>query len=408
MSDENKNQPLDNQQTDYSEKDYQNLLNSVSPWKIAIPIILGLGVVVYMFLTKFKAEEFAKISFQTHTYFWILMAGVFVCIRHLCYMTRLRIITEGHFSWWKCFELIVIWEFSSCITPSSVGGSAVSMFVISQEKGMTAPRTVMIILYTVVIDTFFFLTALLLFFLTFGPIMIYPGLTDISNIFGNVWTSAFAVAYLFMLSYGSLICYGVLVNAGAMRAILNFLGKLPLINRFKDTLANFGNDMVTASAELKGKGWKFHVGSILATMGAWMSRFMILNCLILAFVTFSDSPEVKNHYDSLFTAANGLELNVVEQQFFIYAREQAMYVLMAVSPTPGAAGAAELAFLSFHNDYMPDEKTNVTLATIIATVWRMFTFYSYLLFGAIVVPRWVSSVIATRNANAAGSPEKTA
>ena len=294
MSDENKNQ-IPTEQHKYSEKDYQNLLNSVSPWKIAIPVLLGLSVVVYMFLTKFKAEEFAKISFQSHTYFWIIMAGVFVCIRHLCYMTRLRIITEGQFSWWKCFELIIIWEFSSCITPSSVGGSAVSMFVISQEKGMTAPRTVMIILYTVVIDTFFFLTALLSFFLFFGPIMIYPGLTDIANIFNNGWTSAFMVAYLFMLAYGTLICYGVLVNAKAMRAILLFFAKLPFINRWKAGLESFGNDMVTASAELKGKGWKFHIGSILATMGAWMSRFMILNCLILAFVTFSDDVQVKNH-----------------------------------------------------------------------------------------------------------------
>ncbi|NJN77591.1 MAG: hypothetical protein HC803_04080 [Saprospiraceae bacterium] len=49
-------------------------------------------------------------------------------------MARLHILTEGEFTWRKCFELIFIWEFSSAVTPTSVGGSAVALFVLSQEK----------------------------------------------------------------------------------------------------------------------------------------------------------------------------------------------------------------------------------------------------------------------------------
>ncbi len=392
MQEDNKNNgehsPLDNNLT---EKDYQNLLNSVSPWKIAIPILLGLGLVAYLFISNFKADEFAKMTFTGHTLFWIGMAGLFVCIRHFCYMTRLRIITEGQFSWKKCFELIVIWEFSSAVTPTSVGGSAVSMFVISREN-ISAGRTTMIVLYTVVIDTFFFLTMLLVFFSIFGPLMIFPGLNTLADAFSEGWATAFLAAYGFMFVYGSLIFYGVLVNGNALRRVLMAICKLPFFNRFAHQIDQFTADMVVASQELKGKSWTYHLSATLATAGAWMSRFMILNCLILAFVTFSDIPEVKAHYDALMTGQ--LNLNIFMQQIFIYAREQAMYVLMAVIPSPGAAGGAELAFLEFHKDYLPDQNSNYTLAIIIGSIWRMFTFYSYLIFGAIVVPRWVSSVIS--------------
>ena len=388
------------------DKEYQKLMNSVSPWKIIIPILLGLGLVAYMLISNFDAEEFSKITLTGHTYFWIGMAAFFVCVRHFCYMWRLRTITEGHFTWRKCFDLIVIWEFSTALTPTSVGGSAVSMFVISQEKGMTAPRTVMIILYTVVVDTFFFLLMLLGFFTLFGPIMIFPieGYPDnntLSAIMQTGWGKAFLLAYAFMFTYGSFIFYGVIINANALRKFLLGLFSLPLLNKFKPKVDAFTTDMVTASGELKGKTWKFHLGAITATAGAWMSRFMVLNCLILAFVTFSTDPAVKGHYDALF-ASDKLDLGIWMQQIFIYAREQAMYVLMAVMPSPGAAGAAEFAFLAFHADYLPaaDAAGNPhTLGVIIGTIWRLLTYYSYLIFGAIVVPRWISSMIAQKKAS---------
>jgi hypothetical protein len=381
-----------------TEQELKQMLNSVSPWKIILPIVLGLGLVVYMLVANFNAEEFSKINMTTHTYFWIGMAALFVCIRHFCYMVRLRVITEGQFSWRKCFDLIVIWEFSSALTPTSVGGSAVSMFVISREKGMTAGRTVMIVLYTVVVDTFFFLTMLCVFFAIFGARAIFPGCDSLTDLLNHGWATAFLGAFSFMFIYGSLVFYGVIVNGNALRRFLLGLFSLPLLRRFKKGVEHFTGDMVAASTQIRGKGWRFHFGAIGATAGAWMSRFMVLNCLILAFITYSDNVEVKAHYDQLMI--NELDYNIVTQQVFIYAREQAMYVLMAVIPSPGAAGGAEFAFLAFHADYLPapqmiDGKEVIpTLSIIIGTIWRLLTFYSYLIFGAIVVPRWVASLMA--------------
>ena len=69
--------------------------------------------------------------------------------------------------WKKCIELIFIWEFSSAVSPTSVGGSAVAFFVLAQEKLSTA-KTATIVLYTVVLDTIFFVGTLPILFAFFG------------------------------------------------------------------------------------------------------------------------------------------------------------------------------------------------------------------------------------------------
>ena len=162
----------DNNQTDidtrhsgqYDDPDFKKALKSISPARIALAVVIGLAVVVYMFIKEFNLEEFNKIQWNGHVFFWLGMAVVFMCTRHLSYMTRLRIVTDKFFSWKKCLELIVVWEFSSAVTPTSVGGSAVALFALSQEK-LPAGRTTMLVLYTVILDTLFFLFFILLLFL---------------------------------------------------------------------------------------------------------------------------------------------------------------------------------------------------------------------------------------------------
>ena len=110
------------------------------------------------------------------------------------------------------------------------------------------------------------------------------------------------------------------------------------------------DDMDLASHELRAQKWTFHLGAYLSTMLAWGSRFMVLNCLIIGFVAFSPNPEIQAHYNNFMDGQ--LNLSVFGQHVFIYARQQAMYVIMAVMPSPGGAGVAEYAFQTFHFDYL--------------------------------------------------------
>jgi len=76
----------------------------------------------------------------------------------------------------------------------------------------------------------------------------------------------------------------------------------------------------------------------------------------------------------------------------LYARLETMFVIIAFSPTPGGAGFVEILFNGFLSDYVTSE----TLGTVIATIWRLLTYYSYLLIGAIIIPNWIRTVLNER------------
>lgn len=374
----------------YDDPDFNKALKSISPSRIALAVLVGLAVVVYMFIKEFNFEEFKKIQWNAHVFFWLGMAVVFMFTRHLSYMTRLRIVTNKFFNWKKCMELIVVWEFSSAVTPTSVGGSAVALFALSQEK-LPAGRTTMLVLYTVILDTFFFLFFISLLFLLFGPLMVQPGaqsISDLLNPANSIYGKVFFFAFAFMFLYGSLFFYGVFVSSKPISRILLFFTGFKLFKRFRSGAEKMTEEMRTTSAELKSKTFLFHLKSFGATIGAWTSKFMVLNCLVLGFVSMSADPVVQQHYNE-FMSGN-LSLSWPLEQLLIYSRQLAMWIITAITPTPGGSGIAENAFMIFHKDYIP---ANATLLLVMAVFWRFFTYYVYLLVGMIVVPNWVRKLI---------------
>ena len=350
-------------------EEQQEVLRSIRSSRIIFPILIGIAVVVYLFLKEFNPEDFYKIKWTSHAWLWIGISFSLLILRHIAYATRLRILSEGVFSWKKCIELIFIWEFSSAVTPTSVGGSAVAFFVLSQEK-LPAAKTATIVLYTVVLDTIFFVGLLPILLLLIGPTMIRPELTTWTKI--DIWGYYFLIAYVLMAIYGSVFYYGLFVNPIQLKRVLVGMTKIRLLKKFRQKAIDLGNEMVIASLEMKQKHRSFHLGAFAATATAWSCRFLLLNCLIIALGNMAST--------DLFS------------QFSLYGRLQTMFIVIAFSPTPGGAGFVEGLFFPFVSDYV----SNATSATIIATIWRLMTYYSYLLIGAIIIPNWIRQVINNR------------
>lgn len=338
------------------------MLNSIKPGRIILPVFLGLVAVAYLLWRQFNPEEFAQIEWTSHTFFWISTTVFIIVIRHLAYATRLRILSQGAFSWWKCIELIFIWEFSSAVSPTSVGGSAVAFFVLSQEKLATA-KTATIVLYTIVLDGLFFIGTIPFLYLLFGTDMIRPDVRSFQDLGG--WGGYFLFAYGLMATYTAVFYYGLFKSPVQLKRLLFRVSGLRFLRRFRKKWIQLGNEMIIASGELKKRRWPFHVGAFLATATAWSCRFILLNCLIIAFI-------------------QGISLDFWTQ-FGLYARLETMFVIIAFSPTPGGAGFVEVLFGGFLTDYVDSE----TRATVISTLWRLLSYYSYLLAGAIVIPNWI-------------------
>lgn len=347
----------------------EEALNSIRVSRIILPVFIGIAAVLYLLLRKFDPKEFATIDWTTTTFLWIGMAAIILISKHMAYATRLRILTEGAFSWGKCIELIFIWEFSSAVSPTSVGGSAVAFFVLAQEKLPTA-KTATIVLYTIVLDGLFFILGLPVLYLLFGSHMVRPDAGGVNGL--GAWGYYFVFAYSLMFLYSSLFFYGLFINPLRIRQALTFLTSIKFLGRYKEKFEKLGNDMVIASKELKQKKWQMHAGAFLATMIAWSSRFLLLNCLINGFI-------VKMPLDFW-------------NQFELYARLKTMFVIIAFSPTPGGAGFVEILFAGFLKDYVD----NSTYATVISTIWRLMSYYAYLLVGVIIIPNWIRNVINER------------
>ena len=332
-----------------------------------LPILIGVAVVAYLMWKQFDPEEFNKIIWSRHTFFWITLAIVCLVIRHLANSYRLYILADQAFSFKKCIELIFIWEFSSAITPTSVGGSAVALFVLAQEK-LTVAKTSTIVIFTIVLDTFFFCSTLLIYFIILGPIIIEPGFTSWGAMsLGKV----FIGAYIFMACYGFLFFYGLFFKPVWIKKLIYRFARFPFINKFREKLNAVGDDIVRASKDISTKKWDYYVKSFGATFLAWSVRFLLLSFLIVALVPLAQ-------YD-------------FQTMFVRHSRIESMFVMLAFSPTPGGSGIAEIMFKDYLGDYAP-----AGIAVLIALVWRIITYYSYLLAGSIVIPNWIRKIINSK------------
>lgn len=345
----------------------EQVLSQLSTTKIVLPIILGIMVIMYLVLRNFNLEEFQTIKWNKRLWTYLSIATLIYVVRHIIISIRLKFLSDDQFTFKHSIELVAIWEFASSISPTSLGGSAVAVFFLSQEK-ISGAKAVSIILYTVILDTLFFLVTMVVLLYTFGPELIRPGMETIFSKAGTL----FMFVWAFMLTYGVILIWG-LFRPRVIKTILHFMAKLPLIRRFKKTLYQTGIDVVTTSQELRTKPISFHVKATILTMGGWIARFLTVNFVILALVEMD--------WDWM-------------NQFLLYARSQTMYVMTQFSPTPGGAGVMEASFAGFFTDFIPK-----SVGTIGALLWRLITYYPYLIIGAFIIPAWVNRVLKNKRRN---------
>lgn len=340
-----------------------DILKSIRISRIILPVVLGLTAVGYLFYRQFDPEQFRKIHWSGQAFAWIGLAFLLLIVRHFFYAFRLRSITDKIFSWKKCLELMVLWEFSSALTPTSKGGPFVMLFVLTQEK-LPAGRTAAAVFYAMICDSGFFIILLPTLLSIYGPNMLYPGMHSFKDV--GLASGTFFVTYVLMTLYWFVLLFFLLIRPQYAQGTMNWFASRRLLKRFAPKLTRMGKEFTLAAGEIKQQDWRYHFNVILGTIGAWTCKFIMINCLIIAVVP--DTP------------VDG------STQAFIYARLVAMYIIMSFSPTPGGAGLAEIALAGFLSDYIPRG-----IGMVVALLWRGMAYYGYLLLGAIIAPAWVNS-----------------
>jgi uncharacterized protein (TIRG00374 family) len=333
--------------------------------RVIIPIVLGVAAVGYLFYRQFDLAQFKTIDWTAQAYGWIALAFLLLVARHIFYAYRLRSITGKFFSWRKAMELVVLWEFSACITPTSKGGPFVMLFVLTKEK-LPAGRTAAAVFYTMLLDAGFFVLTLPILLAIYGPPMLFPGMDSYADV--GLASGTFFVTYALMASYWIILVFFILLRPQYIKNALAWLGRRRPLRKHASKLERVGEEFTLAAHEIREQDWRYHARVILGTVGAWTSKFLMINCLIIAIVPS--------------TPIDG------GTQAFIYARLVAMFIIMSFSPTPGGAGLAEVALSRFISDYVPQG-----IALVVALLWRGMAYYGYLLLGAFIVPSWIATHI---------------
>jgi uncharacterized protein (TIRG00374 family) len=336
-----------------------------SPQRIILAVMFGLIVSMYMIFRDFSMDKYYEIHWGLRGSLFFLLALVMVCIRALGYMYRLRILTEGAISWTHSFHTIVLWEFASALTPSVVGGSAAALYFVSKELKNTGKATA-IVMVTALLDELFYimLVPLMFIFISVDQLFVHGSF----NFFGGSLLpthTIFWIGYGFILSLTSIISFAVFLKPVYFKSLLKRIFQLPFLKRWQEGAIKTGDEIIITSQQMKGKPASYWLKAFGATVFSWTARFMVVNMLILA-----------------FTDAG--------HQVLIYARQLVMWVILLISPTPGGSGVAEYILPKFIGEFMQG------FGDEIAFIWRLISYYLYLIVGAIILPIWLRRIYKLR------------
>jgi uncharacterized protein (TIRG00374 family) len=348
-----------------SEESHYKLVSRLKPGKIIIPIILGLAVVAWFISREINSDILSKLHFTWKSVFWLIIAWLCMIGRDLGYMIRIRVLSEYNLKWIQAFRVIMLWEFTSAITPSTVGGTAVAVVFIHKE-GISVGRSTSIVLATSFLDELYFVIMFpLILLIVGGDILFTTSLQGTGIALLNNLMIVTIIGYTIILAWVLLVGYGLFVDPDKIRKILIYIFRLPLLRRWKESAVRAGDDIVSSSQELKRQPFSFWLKAGMATFLSWTSRYWVINAILVAFYAVSD-------------------------HLLIFARQLVTWIMMIISPTPGGSGFAELILSRYITDAIPADPAYMGgIALAVAIIWRIITYYPYLIIGASIVPGWI-------------------
>ena len=157
---------------------------------------------------------------------------------------------------------------------------------------------------------------------------------------------------------------GIFKRPDWIKHILLTLFKMPLLRKWYANVEVLTNNLVQASQDIGNHSYWFWMKAFGMTLFTWSSRFLVVNAIFMAF-----KPENINH-------------------LVIFARQLILWLFMVISPTPGGSGVNEYAFKEYYKDVFTSRYSESAII-FVTLIWRIISYYLYLLLGLLVVPNWL-------------------
>lgn len=306
---------------------------------------------------KTNSEFLAEIKWTEHTFFYLVLAILCMFGRDLAYMWRIKILTKDKLTWKSSFYVIMMWEFASALAPGVASGSTVAMFILNKEK-IPLGKATAIVIVTTMMDNLFYVLMIPFVFLFITAASLFPAQNTFDKSVELLFWSAYGLFFLlFILLFLSIFFFPHLI-----KNFLSFLFRLPFLKKWREGAIKTGEEVEVTSREFKQEKFSFWLKSFSATFISWTSRYLVINCILAAFISLSFNKHI-----------------------FILGKQFVLLLFMRISPTPGGSGVAEYAF----GELMADLSDSSLLLVSLAILWRLISYFPYLLIGALILPRWL-------------------
>ena len=159
----------------------------------------------------------------------------------------------------------------------------------------------------------------------------------------------------------TILFVGIFVKPSILVKIIGLVFSVKFLRKYRTRALRTAVELRQCAREIKGESFGYWLRVSASTIGIWGFRFLIANAAIMIFNSLSYAD------------------NIV-----CFARQYVLGIISMIVPTPGGSGFAELMFDDFLVEFIPQTLSVV----VIASIWRVFTYYYYLIAGVIILPQW--------------------
>ena len=330
----------------------------LQPSMIIWPILFGLIGVGYMLWREMHNDiPQGSLALVEHWWVFVILVILFTLFKDFSGMYRLRVMSGAPLTFRQLFRIRMLYEFTSAVTPSAAGGSSLEVLFIHRE-GIKVSRATSMTILALFMDEMLMIVLfpLLLLIIPYSELFTSEGYFQ----YGYLW--AFIAGYALKFIWVTILFIGLFCKSTIIVKVIGLIFKLKFLRKYKMRGLRTALEIRNCAREIQHESFGYWVRMILSTAGIWVFRFLIANLAIMIFNPLSAG-------DNLMC----------------FARQYILCIVGIIIPTPGGSGFAEVMFGGFLGEYITQEMSTV----VITSIWRLCTYYYYLVAGVIILPQWL-------------------
>ncbi len=336
----------------------RSVASRFKPSMVIWPILFGLAGVGYMFWREMRngiPDE--PLTLANHWWVFVILVVLFTLFKDFSGMYRLRVMSGMPLKFRQLFRIRMLYEFTSAVTPSAAGGSSLEVLFIHREGVKVSRATSMTILALFMDEMLMIiLFPLLLLLIPYSELFTSEGYFQ----YGYLW--AFLIGYAMKFVWVTILFIGLFCKSTIIVKIIGLIFKLKFLRKYKMRGLRTALEIRNCALEIQHESFGYWVRMFLSTAGIWVFRFLIANAAIMIF--------------NPLTGADNM---------MCFARQYILGIVTMIVPTPGGSGFAEVMFDDFLSEYITQKVSTM----VITPVWRICTYYYYLIAGVIILPQWL-------------------